>query len=196
MDGIEEFREEMLDKISWRVKAGLAVAFCLVLAKFGLVPLYEWQDKTIQRVKVFQRAVAQKKALIGNQGKIDTILQKAEASFKEAAKFYYRDFSDTQSLQLILQKEMERLSASCGVKIKSTDWLFPSEGDVVQAPIKIRCEAPPAQIIKFIHAIENGKRFLSVDRLKLTSRGKSSTVGAELDVSAYGVPSPLVASGS
>ena len=183
--------------ISWRIKAGLAVVICLVLAKFVLAPLYEWQDKTIQRIKVFQRAVAQKKALIGNESSLNTVLQKSESSFKEAAKFYYRDFSDTQSLQLMLQKEMERLSASCGVKIKSSDWLYPSEGYIVQAPIKIRCEAAPHQVIKFIHAIENGKRFFSVDRLKITSRGKSSTLSAELDVSAYGagVSSPLVGEG-
>lgn len=177
----------MLDKISWRVKAGLVVALCLVLAKFVLVPLYEWQEKTIQRINVFQKAVTQKKVMVGNESRLNAVLQKAESSFKEVAKFYYRDFSDTQSLQLILQKEMERLSASCGVKIKSSDWLYSSEGYIVQAPIKIRCEAAPHQIIKFIHAIENGRRFFSVDRLKMTSRGKSSTLIAELDVSAYGV---------
>ena len=177
----------MLDKVSWRVKMGLAVAICLVLANFVLVPMYEWQDETIQRIKVFQRSVAQKKALIGNEAKIDTMLQKAESSFKETAKFFYRDFSDTQSLQLMLQKEMERLSASCGVKIKSTDWLYPSEGYIVQSPIKIRCEAAPHQIIKFIHAIENGSSFFSVDMLKMVSRGKSSTLSAMLDVSAYGI---------
>ena len=187
----------MLDKISWRIKAGLALVICFVLAKLVLAPLYEWQDKTIQRIKVFQRSVAQKKALIGNETRLNAVLQKAESSFKETAKFYYRDFSDTQSLQLMLQKEMERLSASCGVKIKSSDWLYPSEGYIVQAPIKIRCEAAPQQIIKFIHAIENGRHFFSVDRLKMTSRSKSSTLSAELDVSAYGVgvPSSLVGEG-
>lgn len=176
-----------LYKMSWRAKAGLAVALCLVLTKFSLVPLHEWQDETIQRIKVFQKVVAQKKALIGNESSINTVLKNAESSFKDVARFYYRDFSDTQSLQLMLQKEMERLSTSCGVKIKSSDWLYPSEGYIVQAPIKIRCEAEPQQIIKFIYAIENGERFFSVDRLKMTSRGKSSTLSVELDVSAYGI---------
>ena len=177
----------MRDKISWRIKAGLVAALCLVLAKFVLAPMYEWQDETIQRIKVFQRAVAHKKALIGSESRLNAVLQKAESSFKQAAKFYYRDFSDTQSLQLMLQKEMERLSASCGVKIKSSDWLYPSEGYIVQAPIKIRCEAAPHEIIKFIYAVENGRHFFSVDRLKMTSRGKSSTMNAEFDISAYGI---------
>jgi hypothetical protein len=177
----------MFDKMSWRAKAGLAIALCLVLARFGLAPLYEWQDETIQKIKVRQKAVAHKKALIGNESRINTTLRKAESSFKQVEQFYYRDFSDTQSLQLRLQKEMERLSASCGVKIKSSDWLYPSEASLVQVPIKIRCEATPYQIIKFIHAIENGKHFFSVDRLQLTARGKSSVLFVELEVSAYGI---------
>lgn len=176
-----------LDKITWRIKAGLVAALLLGVVKFGLAPLYEWQDETVQRIKVLQKAVAQKKALIGNEHMIDNMLQNAENSFKQAIQFYYTDFSDTQSLQLLLQKEMERLSASAGVKIKNIDWLYPSEGDIIQAPIKLRLEATMDQLIRFIHSIENGKRFLSLNRLRIISRHKASTLNAELDVSAYGV---------
>ena len=177
----------ILDKISWRVKAGLVAALFLILTKFVLAPLYEWQDETIQRIKVLQRAVVQKKALIGNEKKIDTLLERAESSFEETAKLFITDFSDAQSLQLMLQKEMERLSESSGAKINRTNWLYPSEGDIVQAPIKISCEATPEQVIKFLSAIESGKHFFSVDRLKIVSRGKSPTISAEIDVSAYGL---------
>ncbi|NIA11249.1 MAG: hypothetical protein GWP10_16385 [Nitrospiraceae bacterium] len=176
-----------LGRVSWQIKAGLVTVLCLVLIKFLLVPLYEWQDETIQRIKVLQKVVVQKKALVGNESRLNTLLQKEESSFKEISKFYYHNFSDAQALQLKLQKKMERLSASCEVKIKSTDWLYPSEGHIVQAPIKIRCEAVPNQIIKFIHAIESSRHFFSIDRLKIISRAKSSVIYVELDVSAYGV---------
>ena len=177
----------MFDKISWRLKVGLVFIFCLVLAKFVLAPLCEWRSENIQSIKLYKRAVAQKKRLIGSEGRINSTLQKAESSYKKASEFYYQDFSDAQALQLKLQKKMERLSESCGVTIKSTDWLYPSEGHIVQAPIKIKCEAAPDRIIEFIHAVESEKHFFSVDRLKITSRAKSSTVHAELDVSAYGI---------
>jgi len=177
----------MIDKISWRLKAGLLFIFCLILAKYVLVPLHARQNENIQSIKLYKRAVAQKKSLIGSESRIDSALQKAKSSYEETAQFYYQDFSDVQSLQLKLQKEMEQLSESCGVKIKSTDWLYPSEGHIVQAPIKIKSEGAPDRIIEFIHAVESGKHFFSVDRLKIVSGGKSSTVRAELDVSAYGI---------
>ena len=100
---------------------------------------------------------------------------------------FYTDFTDTQAIQLHLQKELEQLSLSTGLKIINTDWLYPSEGDIIQAPIKINLEATMEQLVRFIHGIESGKRFLSVDNLKIVSKARSSTLRAELIVSAYGI---------
>lgn len=177
-------------KSDWHIKAGLFAAICLAIIKFVLSPFGEWQDRTIQEIKVLQKAVAVKKALLNNKSRLKAALQKAESCFEETSKLYYHDFSDAQALQLILQKEMERLAVSCKVKIKSSNWLYPSENYVVQAPVKIQCEAEPEQIIKFLYAIESSRYFFSVDRLKTVSRVKASTLIAELDVSAYGIKEP------
>ena len=177
-----------LDHVSWRVKAGLAFALLLILIRFGLLPVYERQNETVDRIKVLQQAVAKKRALVGNETKIDTVLQEMESSLEDILKYYYQSFSDTQALQLTLQKEIEALASSQDVKITRTDWLHPSEGQVVQVPIKIACEAEPQKIMEFLSAIENADRFFSVDRLKIISRGRSSTIKAEIDVSGYGVP--------
>lgn len=177
-----------LGTLSWRLKAGLVVALLLILIRFVLTPLYEKQDETIQRVKVLQQAVAKKKALIGNEEKIDALLEQTKSSLEDTLKYYYQDFSDTQALQLTLQKEIEDLTSSQGIKIERKDWLYPSEGEIVQVPIKIICESEPQKIMGFLSAVENAERFLSVDRLKITSKGSSSTVRAEIDVSGYGIP--------
>jgi len=178
----------MLDKLSWRIKIGLIIVFVLVLVKFILVPLSGWQDLTRQRIKILQRSIAQKKSLIGNEARINELLKKAEFSYKETIKFYFTNFSDTQSLQLILQKEMERLSVSSGVKIKNTDWPYPLKNEIVKAPIRIKCEAAPDQMIRFVRAIEQAPHFFSIDQLKMISKQKSSTITAEFDISAYGTP--------
>ena len=125
--------------VSWRLKAGLAVVLLLVLVRFVLFPLFDWQDETIQKVQILQKAVAQKKALSGNEKEINDLLEQARSSFENTAKLFVKDFSDAQSLQLVMQKEVERLAAASGVQIKRTNWLYPSEGEIVQAPIKINC---------------------------------------------------------
>ena len=100
---------------------------------------------------------------------------------------FVKDFSDAQSLQLVMQKEVERLAAASGVQIKRTNWLYPSEGEIVQAPIKINCVASPAQMMHFLSAIESGEHFFAVDMLKIISRGNTSSISAEIGVSAYGL---------
>ena len=177
-----------LGTLSWRLKAGLGVALLLILVRFVLTPLYEKQDATIQRVQVLQQAVAKKKNLIGNEEKIDALLEETQSSLEDVLKYYYQDFSDTQALQLTLQKEIEELASSQGIKIGRKDWLYPSEGEIVQVPIKIMCESEPQKIMGFLSAVENAERFFSVDRLRITSQGNSSTIRAEIDVSGYGIP--------
>jgi len=177
-----------LGTLSWRLKAGLVVALLLILVRFVLTPLYEKQDATIQRVQVLQQAVAKKKNLIGNEEKIDALLEETQSSLEDVLKYYYQDFSDTQALQLTLQKEIEELASSQGIKIGRKDWLYPSEGEIVQVPIKIMCESEPQKIMGFLSAVENAERFFSVDRLRITSQGNSSAIRAEIDVSGYGIP--------
>lgn len=174
-------------KMTWRLKAGLAAAVFLAILKFGLSPLYEWRGEALQRIESLKESVAVKKTLIGKKSGFQALLGKAKLSHDEVLQSYYRDFTDPQSLQLILQKEMERLSSSCNVKITSTDWLYASREDVVQAPIKLICTGSVDDIIRLIAAVETDKKFLSIDRLQIISRPSAVLVRAEMGVSAYGI---------
>ena len=64
-----------------RMKAGVAVALFLTLLKFGLIPLYEWQDRICQNVEVLKKGVAREKSLIGNEKRLNALLQKARNAY-------------------------------------------------------------------------------------------------------------------
>ena len=145
------------------------------------------EGETLQKIQSLKESMAVKKALVGKSAGLKGLLEDAKRTHGEALKFYFHDFTDPESLQLKLQKEMEKLSASFNVKIVSTEWLYPSKEDVVQAPIKIVCEAPIDSIIRLIAAIETDKKFLSIDRLQISSRPAAVFVWAEMGISAYGI---------
>lgn len=172
-------------KLSPRARAGILLICGLVLFRYGLIPFYHWRAETVQEIKMLQHSVARKKAMVGREKQIALELKQAESAFTEAAKFYYRDFTDTRALQLKLQKELERLSQTCGVKIKSSDWLYPTEGYIVQVPIKIECDAATPRIIKFIHALESAGHFFTIDQLDMIARHRTSTLNVRMVVSAY-----------
>lgn len=186
MKGLMQWR-----KMTWQLKAGLAAVMLLTLLKFGLAPLYDWRGETLQRIESLKESVAVKKTLIGKKTGFHALLEAAKSAYDEVLQAYYQDFTDPQSLQLILQKEMERLSSSCNVKITSTDWLYASKEDVVQAPIKLICEGSVDDIIRLIAAVETDKKFVSIDRLQIISRPTDPLVKMELGISAYGITGGL-----
>jgi len=174
-------------KMTWQLKAGFATVAILALIKFGLVPLYEWRGETLERIESLKESLAVKRGLVGMKTGFKVLSVKAKSAYDEVLGAYYQDFTDPQSLQLILQKEMERLASVCNVKIASTDWLYVSKEGVVQAPIKLICTGAVDDIIRFIAAVEAGKKFVSIDRLQITSRSGAELVKAEIDISAYGI---------
>lgn len=177
----------MSTKSSWHIRLGLAIALGIVIIKFGIIPFYSWKFDVIDEIKLFKKSVARKQAFIGSESKVNEALQNVKDSFEQAVGFYYNDFSDVRSIQLKLQKDIEKISLSTGVNIKNTDWVYPSGGNIVQMPIKIMMDTKLDRLVHFIKAIENDNKFLSADNLQITSRQNSSVLSVMLEVSAYGI---------
>lgn len=177
----------MSDKSSLRIRLGLAIALGLVIIKFGILPFLSWKCDTIDEIKLLKKSVAHKQAFAGSESKVNEALQNVKDSFEQAVGFYYNDFSDVRSIQLKLQKDIEKIPLSTGVNIKNTNWLYPSGENVVQVPIKIMMDTTLDGLVAFIKAIENDNKFLSVDNLKITSRQNSSVLSVMLEVSAHGI---------
>lgn len=178
----------MTENMNLRIKIGLIGIVILSVMKFAYFPLMDWKENALSKIHILNRSVSMKEKLVGSEKQIDGKLLEATKAYEEGLALFGHDFPDPQALQLRIQKRIENLVASRGITLKSTDWLYPSEGDIVRAPVKVRCEGTPYSIIELIKAIETDPRFLTVDRIKIVSRGQQSHfVAAEIDVSGYGV---------
>ena len=177
----------MVPKLTWQLKTGLIVAACLILIKFGLIPLYDWRSQIMLDISRFREAIAVKKTLVGKRDRLQGTLQEAKTAHETVTKFYHKGFSDPESLQLALQKEIEAISSTAGLSIRSKEWLPSSSGELVQVPIRLMCQAPIDDIIRFIAAVETYERFLTIDRLRIFCRPNKDTVSAEFNISAYGI---------
>lgn len=173
--------------ISWRVKTGLAVACMLIIVQFVLTPFYEWQDQRMENLQALMRSVYRKKALLGKGDMLNQSLEKGKTAIEQTMRYFYTDIADPQSVQLALQKDIEKLSVQNDIKIMNMDWLHAVEGQVIQSPIKIICEGSANHVLSFIAAIEGSERFLSIDSLKINSAGKADKIGVTMGISAYGL---------
>ena len=96
----------------------MAIAIGLVILKFVILPFFSWKGDVIDEITLLKRAVAHKKAFAGSESKINEVFQKVKDSFEQSASFYYRDFTDVRSIQLTLQKNIEKSLASFYDKAK------------------------------------------------------------------------------
>lgn|GEM_PF-1981303 len=177
----------MFKEMTWRIKAGLAIAGVLVFAQLVLTPFYQWQDQRLENLQSLARNVYKKKALLGNDDKLNQVLEKGKASVEQTLRYFYANVAEAQALQLTLQKDIEKLSALNSIRIVSLDWLHPVEGEVIQSPIKIVCDGSANHVLAFIAAIEASERFVSIGSLKINSAGKADKIGVTMEISAYGL---------
>lgn len=177
-----------MTQLSLKYKLAISGVLLLLVVQYGLLPLYDWRDEVITHVQKLNRSVARKKDLLSHTDDIRKTWQSAETQVKEVEKYYQPGYADTQALQLGLQKKLEKICSEAGAKVLNMDWLPVSEGDVTQAPLKVRMEAAPDNLYKILYDIENDPFFYSVDIMRITARSTSESLIAEMDISSYGIP--------
>jgi hypothetical protein len=173
--------------LSIKHKMALAAILMLLMLQYGLLPLYDWREAAIEHIQKLNRSLAKKNDLLRHTSDIQDSWQQAQARIQEIEKYYQSGFSDNQSLHLGLQKKVEKICAEVGAKIINMDWLPISEGDVIQAPIKLRMEASPENLYRILCDIENDALFYSVDIMRITARSNSEALMVDLDMTSYGI---------
>ncbi|MBF0225767.1 MAG: hypothetical protein HQK76_09960 [Desulfobacterales bacterium] len=178
----------MNDNNKLRLKIGILLITLLSLIKFVFFPLHDWKKEKLENIEVLKLSVNKKRVLVGKESEITALADELKKNTDQFEKYFFSGFKDSQYLQLMLQKELEKIASSTGNLIKNIDWLYATEGDIYKAPITIQCEASPKKIIDLISKIESESYFLPIERLVLSSYGYSPNVIVEISVLAYGIP--------
>ncbi|MEI7590130.1 MAG: GspMb/PilO family protein [Deltaproteobacteria bacterium] len=176
-----------MTQLSLKYKIAVGCVVMLLMIQYGLVPIYEWKTSALEHIQKLNRSLSRKKDLLNHVDDIQDRWQKAMKQLQETERYYQSGFADTQALQLGLQKKIEKICAEAKVNVLNMDWLPVSEGDVIQAPVKLRIEAIPHLLFKILYELENDVFFYSIDIMRITARPNSETLTVELDISAYGV---------
>lgn len=173
--------------LSIKYKLAIGAILLILVFQYGLMPLYDWREASIAHIQKLNRTLAKKNDLLRHTSEIQDRWQQAQTRLQEIERYYQSGFSDTQALQLGLQKRVEKICSEAGAKISNMDWLPVSEGDVIQSPIKLRLEAAPDKLYKILCDMESDAFFYSVDILRITARPNAETLMVELDMSSYGL---------
>ena len=105
----------------------LVVLGILVGLKFLLLPLIDWQNDTVQMLKIKRLQLAKIADISSNEVAYNNRLEQYRSNLKEAEKYF---FIDDASTRLTFQKKLEQTFQSNGLIITRFNWLLDSPGPV------------------------------------------------------------------
>lgn len=174
-------------QMSFRLKLGIGILFILIGFKYILLPMIQWQEDTVNNVISLQQSLERKKFFVGIEDQVEKTFNDAVDIRAQWLRYFENDLSGSQKWQLKLQKKMEELNKQLNITTANVDWLPLVNGDIIKAPVKFRLETTPEKLMKLLYAIENAPHFIAIEGIRISTRGRSDTFIAELDVSAYGL---------
>jgi deoxyribose-phosphate aldolase len=96
--------------------------------------------------------------------------------------------SAPQSLQLALQKQIEKWAKDLDIQVKNIDWLPIGKEAVIRAPIRFHLKAMPDKFMQLLFSLETAPYLYTIEGIRITAPGgRSPALNAELEVCAYGI---------
>lgn len=173
--------------ISWQLQVALLLVLSFCFMNYGIAPVFQWQESTLQQIVTLKRAVNRKRNLVDRADQMTEMLHKAMASLEHSKKYFFNGLPDVQALQLKAQKVIEQNALNNEVQITSTDWLFASEGAIVKAPLRMRCSAEFKSLMHFIFELEKNPHFFAIESINIRPMSKSNELMVEMEISAFGI---------
>ncbi|WP_028771743.1 hypothetical protein [Shewanella waksmanii] len=139
--------KELLNK-----KNLLIVVAVLVVIKFGLTPVWEWQDTKVNQIKQLKSRLDRAEALSEQGSEFESVLEQAKSINKSRLDAIHVS-QDISALKLAKMEELDRLLASFDVRITSSSWLADSGSDLTVLNLKLSVRGSTKNLFKSVLSI-------------------------------------------
>lgn len=170
-----------------KVKFGIIIISIIVFWKFIFIPLDTWHNDNIDQIFILKKNIHSKETLLKQKESIDRDLQKVSGSLAHASAFFKHDFKDSGKLFLSLQKELEKTAKDKNVKIRSANWGQATGNTFIKAPVDLKVNALPKDLLNFMAEIESTEKFYTIDSVRFICQNRLTEIQADLVISLYGI---------
>jgi hypothetical protein len=151
----------------------LAVLAVLVLAKFVLLPLSEWQQQQLSELALLHNKLEKTKRLVLSKEELAAAFSAVEKPYKTLAEKVPQT-SDKQKYRLEFQQQLESLLATHRVQVVSFAWQGdkPVAGaDISEARIELRLRGMPADYVSAIADLQQQMPLFKTEDVYYTFTG-------------------------
>ncbi|ASI97588.1 GspMb/PilO family protein [Vibrio rotiferianus] len=160
-------------------RALLGIVGILMLLRFGLVPLLEWQNEKWQQISSLNQRLEKSEALIERTEFIAKLETKLEAQVeKQQAQFVSGRTDD--AIQLQQQKKIESLIKQHDLKMANTRWLGSvPQGNYTEYRLEVGLNGKISDFIGFLQSLEQQATPIRLQGWIINMRGMSEgSIGA------------------
>lgn len=177
-------------------KLMLGVLAVLLIARFVLVPIFDWQQAQISTIEAKQQRLVKANAVVNRLPQLELALAQLQESNQVQQARYFKQ-SSLNAFKLQLQQQIETLFADYDMKISNFSWVVEIPGQITEARAKIAFEGSTANFARLQLAIAQSPKLLNIAQWSLhIKRMSSQSLGqarGSLLLAAYSVTPPVEA---
>lgn len=144
----------------------------LMVVKFVLVPIVEWQDGVISDIKFQEKKLMKVTKVLNNESNVNVVMAQLNEQLLSAKQLIHTHVPEAK-FKLTQQLNFEELLAKYNLTIINIGWNSNSlikELDVTRFQMNIRFNGNMIDIIHFYTEIEGQKPWIEIDALNLNHR--------------------------
>jgi len=175
-------------------KLMLSVLAILLIARFILVPIFDWQQEQILSLEAKQQRLVKTDDIISRLPQINVKLAELKTTNLQLQARYF-EHTSSNAFKLELQQKIEALFSKYELKISNFSWVVEIPNQISEARAKISFEGTTANYAMLQLAIAQSPKLLNVvqwtlqiKRMNSKSLGK---VNGSLLLSAYSIAPPV-----
>ncbi|MFT5813785.1 MAG: hypothetical protein ACI9VT_001543 [Psychroserpens sp.] len=151
-------------------KLMLGVLAVLLIARFILVPVFDWQKGKIALIAEKEQRLIKTNNVIDHVPQINLALKQLNQSNNKQQDRYFAEAS-TNTFKLQLQQKIEMLFSEHTLKVTNFNWVAEIPGQITQARAKISFEGATTQFAMLQLAIAQLPKALNIAQWTLQVKG-------------------------
>ncbi|MGL1957058.1 MAG: hypothetical protein OCD00_07055 [Colwellia sp.] len=150
------------------------LAFLLV-AKFIIVPVYQWQDTQLAEISLLERKQGKISSVLKEKNNTAKFKHKLESALQQTDGLFF-PFQEDAKFKLNQQKMLESLLSKYNLTVQHVGWQVARSKDsllLTSYPILIRFSGKTTDAIKFLAAIEMNSQRIGVEEFNFSFKRQS-----------------------
>lgn len=148
----------------------------LVLTKWGIVPILDWQETQVNELTLLQKKIARTEHAISRETINKKELEKLSLIVEKNRTLLY-PYQEENAFHLTIQKEIEQLLKKFQLTPKNIGWLatkYDENTNVYQHQLQVRFEGGVVRVPDFQMAVSQREKWVEVERLLIGLKRQNS----------------------